>query len=167
MTKRLETLRDVPEIPGVRTRTYEGTDDVSRWLQLRRKAFAREQPGVRDWQALDFEQEFLAKPWWQPDRSWLAEDVAEDESRPLTIGAVTLALRGEGESARPVVHWLCTLPAWRRRGVGNLLMTTLENYAYAAGYRQLWLETHERWASAAMFYRAIGYELAEDCGQSS
>src|SRR5690242_10582944 len=94
---------------GLRLRTYAGSHDVAAWLELRHRAFARARLGVRQWDESDFEREFLAKPWWRPEHVWFAESTA----RP--VGTVTLALRGEGNAARPVVHWLAVLPAWRRR----------------------------------------------------
>ena len=70
---------------------------------------------------------------------------------------MTLALRGADEAARPVVHWLAVLPAWRRRGIGRLLMSVLEARAWELGYREVWLETHAAWEEAVRFYRALGY----------
>jgi GNAT superfamily N-acetyltransferase len=70
---------------------------------------------------------------------------------------VTLALRGAGPQAQPVVHWLAVHPAWRRRGVGRLLMAALEACAWDAGGRTLALETHEDWRAAIEFYGALGY----------
>lgn len=146
---------DVPApampVPGMRLRTYLGSEDIDAWLDLRHRAFARARLGVRQWGAADFEQEFLAKPWWRPEHLWFAESIGGP------VGTVTLAFRGEGEIARPVVHWLAVLPAWRRRGVARFLMGVLESRAWELGYREVWLETHAAWIEAVQLYRALGY----------
>jgi GNAT superfamily N-acetyltransferase len=83
---------------------------------------------------------------------WFAEE-------PLAgpVGTVALALRQSAEGTVPVVHWLCVLPTWRRRGIGRLLMTNLEQAAWDEGYRQVALETHESWRAAAALYDSLGY----------
>ena len=164
--------RSEPRLPsGIRIRTYLGQDDVARWLDLRRAAFAREKVGVGDWLTQDFEREFLAKPWWRPDRMWFAEfDPSGDQSlaaadRPvgtvavgaITVGTVTLALRGQGPDAKPVVHWLAVRPAYRGRGIARALVAAVEQAAWDAGHRQVWLETHSGWTAASACYRALGY----------
>jgi GNAT superfamily N-acetyltransferase len=119
---------------------------------LRERAFAREKLGVRRWNVADFRGEFLDRPWWRPDWMWFAEE-------PLAgpVGTVALALRQSAEGTVPVVHWLCVLPTWRRRGIGRLLMTNLEQAAWDEGYRQVALETHESWRAAAALYDSLGY----------
>jgi GNAT superfamily N-acetyltransferase len=140
-------------VPGVSVRTYRGPADIGPWLELRHRAFARQSVGVRSWNARDFAAELLDKPWWGPERLWLAE---RDEGRGAgtLIGAVALAERAQ---ARPAVHWLMVDPAQRRHGVGRLLMTTLEAWCWQAGQRQIWLETHAAWEAAARLYRTLGY----------
>jgi GNAT superfamily N-acetyltransferase len=110
---------------------------------------------VGDWDEADFRREFLNKPWWSPKRMWFAE--GQGSESPI-VGTVTLAVRGEGPHAKPVVHWLAVLPGYRRRGIGRLLMATLEAAVWDAGGRQVWLETHSAWAEAARLYAALGYK---------
>jgi len=88
---------------------------------------------------------------------WFAEVDGAPAREP--IGTVALAIRQSASTAVPVVHWLCVLPQWRRRGVGKLLMNTLERAAWDAGYREVALETHEGWREAAAAYEAMGYEV--------
>jgi GNAT superfamily N-acetyltransferase len=147
-------------VAHLRLRTFGQPDDVERWLELRHRAFARQRVGVRTWSAADFAAEFLTKGWWMPERLWFAETPAPDGA-PWTVGTVTLALRGTGTAARPVVHWLAVLPEWRRRGVARLLMAELEAAAWDAGYREIYLETHAGWTAAAGFYQELGYRPAE------
>ena len=82
------------------------------------------------------------------------------ESRGEAIGTVTLAERGSGAAAKPVVHWLAVLPRWRRRGVGRLLMSVLHRTVWDAGQREILLETHADWTAAAKFYESLGYRPA-------
>jgi GNAT superfamily N-acetyltransferase len=131
-------------------RTFGGEADIDRWLELRARAFADQKPAVRAWTRHDFEAEFLAKPWWSHERMWFAETQA-------TVGSVTLAIRGRPPDELPVVHWLMVLPDWRRRGLGRLLVRTLEAACWRTGYRQVGLETHVHWSEANAFYRALGY----------
>jgi len=149
--------RPAPEmVAGVQLRTYQGPQDIEIWLDLRRRAFARQQLGVRDWNADEFDREFLAKSWWQPEAMWFAE--TQPLLMPSTpVGSVTLARRGEGSESKPVVHWLLVLPKFRKQGVGRLLMATLEAAVWDSGGRQVWLETHAQWAEAARLYGALGY----------
>lgn len=143
----------VPQLEGVAVRHYAGQRDVAVWLGLRQRAFARQPVGVGSWDEGDFAREFLSKPWWRPDSMWFA--TAEDDQ---AVGTVTLAQRGEGAAAKPVVHWLAVLPTYRRRGIGRLLMSTLEAEVWDAGGRQVWLETHAKWREAAELYAALGYQ---------
>jgi ribosomal protein S18 acetylase RimI-like enzyme len=158
MTRRLSVRPVPPDVPQVRLRPYAGPDDVELWLELRRRAFARAQVGISDWSAGDFQREFLDKPWWRPQFMWLAE------TQPLlmpvrAVGTVTLARRGEGPDAKPVVHWLCVVPGYRRRGLGRLLLAALETAVWDEGGRQVWLETHSGWREAFELYRSLGYEV--------
>ena len=98
----------------------------------------------------------LKKTWWRPEAMWFAET----DSPSLTasaVGTVTLARRGDTPEARPAVHWLAVLPSWRRRGVGRLLITSLEAAVWETGQRQVWLETHAQWGEAAQLYESLGY----------
>lgn len=157
LTKRLTERPIAEEVVGVSLRNYAGRSDIAIWRDLRQRAFARQKVGIGAWDVADFEREFLAKPWWQPEAMWLAE--AELLLLPSeVVGTVTLARRGDAPDAKPVVHWLCVLPRFRRRGIGRLLITTLESAAWDAGERQIWLETHSAWREALELYQALGYE---------
>lgn len=149
----LSALPDVPQVPGVRLRNYRGPADIEPWLRLRERAFAGQPRAPRTWTAADFQAEMLGQSWWLSERMWLAE--TDDSAKP--VGSATLAMRGRGEQAVPVIHWLLVDPAWRRRGIGRLLVATLEAYAWEAGYREVRLGTHTAWDSAARFYEATGY----------
>jgi GNAT superfamily N-acetyltransferase len=150
-----------PSLPmsDVCLRHYEGPRDIEIWLDLRRRAFARQKTGVADWDAVDFEREFLAKDWWREDAMWFAE--THGALTPATaVGTVTLARRGAATDGRPVVHWLAVLPSFRRRRIGKLLMTALEQAVWDGGGRQVWLETHSQWDEAVRLYETLGYSPA-------
>jgi GNAT superfamily N-acetyltransferase len=156
LTKKLSSRPDVPRITGLQLRPYRGPQDIEPWLDLRRRAFAKQKVGIGDWDAADFEREFLQKPWWRPQCMWIAEE------QPLlmpvqVVGTVTLARRGNAPDDKPVVHWLAVLPGHRKRGIGRILMATLEAAVWDAGERQIWLETHQAWAEAGRLYQALGY----------
>lgn len=150
----------VAPVAGIVVRTMVLPEDVAAWLALRKWAMARQTPVVRPWSPDDFQAEMALKPWWRPERSWLAiaGDVAGHKPTASLVGSVTLAERKEA----PVVHWLLVDPAWRRRGVGRLLMSHLERAAWDAGRREVQLETHSGWAEAVRFYQSIGYEPVRD-----
>lgn len=163
MTTVLQLVRTLTERPhqaapaGLRLRTFAGPADIDPWLALRDRAFARQSLGVRSWSAGDFAEEFLEKPWWRPEHLWLAEEVSPGLVATSMVGSITLALRGDGPSARPVVHWLMVDPRFRRRGLGQWLLATLEARGWDLGYRAVWLETHAAWRAAAAMYEQAGY----------
>jgi GNAT superfamily N-acetyltransferase len=134
-------------------------DDVTTWLALRERAMAVEAPSARSWTAGDFHAEMTGKPWWRADRMWIA---CRHEAPREIVGTVTLAIR-EGRTGRvPVVHWLLVDPAWRRRGLGRLLMSHLERAVWDDGGREVQLETHAGWTAAVAFYHSMGYELLRE-----
>ena len=151
MTHVLTERPEATAVEGVRLRTFSGPADIPAWLGLRERSFARQRLGVREWSSEDFQREFLAKPWWRPEAMWLAEVEGG------VAGSVSLARRETATSSKPVVHWLMVAPRFRRRGLGRLLMATLEAAVWDAGERQVWLETHAAWREAAELYRALGY----------
>lgn len=160
LTRRLTERPSIPAVAGIRLRHFEGPDDIGNWLELRRRAFARQKLGVGNWDQEDFKREFLEKPWWQPAAMWFA--VAEPGD--AVVATITLARRGVGPTAKPVVHWLAVAPGFRRRGIGKLLVANLEATAWDANERQIWLETHESWVEAGHLYEALGYRA---CGAGS
>jgi GNAT superfamily N-acetyltransferase len=154
LAKRLDKAPEHHVVTRLMVRTFCELD-VEDWLKLRAAAFARERVGVRKWSAEDFLEEFVHKWWWRPEWMWLAENEQQE-----LVGSVTLAMRGEPEAAKPVVHWLMVAPRWRRQRVARLLMSHLERAAWEAGYREIWLETHVGWEAAVKFYEALGYRAA-------
>jgi GNAT superfamily N-acetyltransferase len=149
---------DAVDVPGFSVRNIAIPADVAGWLVLRDRAMVDQSPRIRTWSAADFFSEMQSKSWWHTDRMWLA--FAAELAAP--VGAVTLALREGADSTIPVVHWLLVDPAWRRRGVGRMLMAHLELAAWNDGWREIELETHAGWASAVAFYQSIGYAPLRD-----
>ena len=156
LTKPLDRRPLIPEVEGIWLRNFSNLADIEEWLDLRRRAFAKQKLGIGDWNAADFRREFLDKPWWRPKAMWFAE-ASLLLMPPTVVGTVTLAERTGQDEAKPVVHWLAVLPSYRRRGIGRLLMATLEGAVWDRGGRQIWLETHIAWAEAKQLYEALGY----------
>jgi GNAT superfamily N-acetyltransferase len=157
LSRTLVERPSTPAVADVQLRHYQGPNDIPIWLELRRRAFTRQKGGVGNWDASDFEREFLHKSWWQPEAMWFAE--AHSSLLPPTpVGTVTLARRGDPPANKPVVHWLAVLPSFRRRRIGRLLMAALETAVWDAGGRQVWLETHSQWDEAVRLYEALGYK---------
>ncbi len=159
LTKKLVERPVPPAVDGVSLRHYRGPADIGPWLELRGRAFSREKVGIGQWDAGDFKREFLDKPWWNSGSMWLAE-ASLLLMPPELAGTITLARRGEAPEGKPVVHWLAVLPRYRRRGIGRLLVSTLEATVWDEGLRQVWLETHREWKEARQLYEALGYQPA-------
>ena len=157
LVKRVIPQTRIGGVSGVHLRTFELPADIESWLELRHRAFGRLSVGVRAWTRADFDQEFSSKPWWRPDRMWLAEATGI-AGQPQLVGSVTLAKRISDRETKAVVHWLSVLPSWRRKGIATMLMSALESAAVEDGYSEVWLETHAAWTAAAAFYEKLGYE---------
>jgi GNAT superfamily N-acetyltransferase len=151
-TKSLLSAPAASSSDGVTLRTFEGRD-VAVWLALREAAFRGLVAPGRPWTATDFEREFLAKPWWSPQRMWLATDAGGE-----LIGAVTLGRSGRRPHDLPCVMWLMVVPQLRRRGLGRALLATLERAVWEAGERSVTLETHASWTDAVRLYEQCGYQ---------
>jgi GNAT superfamily N-acetyltransferase len=143
--------------PGILVRPLAAPEEVPAWLALRERAMADERPTVRPWTSADFEREMTGKSWWRGDHCWVAIDAEATRAERPIIGTATLSLREGAAGIVPVVHWLLVDPAWRRRGVGRLLMAHLELAAWDTGWREVQLETHAGWSAALAFYHSMGY----------
>jgi GNAT superfamily N-acetyltransferase len=178
---------DAAELPGIYVRNFSMTGDVPEWLALRDRAMVDQVPRVRKWSDIDFHSEMTSKSWWSMEHTWVAiagglrsPEVVDSGSGPAispatrrspaigpsereyVVGAVTLAMREGAAGTVPVVHWLLVDPAWRRRGVGRLLVSHLERAVWNDGRREIELETHAGWTAAVAFYHSIGYAPVRD-----
>jgi ribosomal protein S18 acetylase RimI-like enzyme len=79
--------------------------------------------------------------------------VVESDTRLLAMGGIRPTGNGSAEVLRIRVH-----PATRRRGIGALLMSALEDRARQLGIDRLQLDTATNQPEAVAFYRALGYE---------
>ena len=162
LRKRLISLPAVAEVPGITIRPFNGADattaaaDARAWLALREAAFEGMTAGGRPWSLDDFHREFAAKPWCKPERMLIA--VTTDSDREVIVGSVTLGRSGRAPNDFACLQWLMVRPDYRRRGIGRLLLNTIEQLALDAGETILMLETHATWSEAVRLYRAAGYE---------
>jgi len=82
---------------------------------------------------------------------------------PQVVGLATVRLRSAPELAvfipqdSAVVDDVVVLPAWRRRGIGTLLLRAAETWAHARGAAWLELVVYDFNAEARAFYEARGY----------
>lgn len=81
---------------------------------------------------------------------------ADEPSR--VVGMVALESKGdkEGELRR-----MSVTRDYRRYGIGRLLISTLEQWAAANGYRKVWLTTGAIMKKARAFYESTGYTQVE------
>lgn len=149
--------RPVPSAERATVRTYNRESDIERWLEIRRQSLAGQIAAGRLWTREDFHREFSGKPSWRPERMWFAE--VDDAAGPKSVGAVAMAFP-EGRENLAAIQWLLVLPDYRRRGIGRLLIATLESAAWDDGCRTVMAETLSTWDAAMRFYKSLGYEEA-------
>ncbi|QIL76088.1 GNAT family N-acetyltransferase [Hymenobacter sp. HDW8] len=103
----------------------------------------------------------LRQPWQQPPGSERSDDdaaptthhamaVADDGS---IIGVARVQPSGPGQVQ---VRAVAVHPDWHGRGIGQQLMTYLEEYAAAQGFTECILDSRE---SAVGFYQKLDYEI--------
>jgi GNAT superfamily N-acetyltransferase len=158
LTRSLTGLVEIELPSGVQLRNFgddcNGCDDVAAWLDLRRRAFADEQPPVRDWTPTEFAREFTSKSWWQPQHCWFAVVGGPTQ----VIASATLATRTGRNGSQAVLHWLMVDPQFRRRGIGQALLHTVENRARQLGHAALSIETHAGWQASVQLYKKCEYQ---------
>ena len=86
-------------------------------------------------------------------KTWIAEEAGE-------VVGFLIAHR----EPRKMLHIITidVLPAWRRRGVGSLLMDAAEQWACDKGLRMIGLETAHDNLAAQKFYAARGYTKVDE-----
>jgi GNAT superfamily N-acetyltransferase len=117
------------------------------------------------------------KEWGRPpepvDLDWWVDATRRESGPadvPVTFAAVTpsgtpVGAVGLGEfdieerrDRSPWVLGMVVLPAWRRLGIGRMLLARLEAHAAAHGYEQIWVATGE----ACTFYQRCGWSPMEE-----
>jgi GNAT superfamily N-acetyltransferase len=137
-------------------RTYQGAEDIPRWLEIRRRSLHGQIAPARPWSEADFRREFLEKPWWRPDWMWFAEEPGS-AGAVIPLGAAALRTMESETPAAGSIQWLLVLPEHRRRGVGRQLIRHLEAAAWDFGCRTVIAETLASWQDAVRFYERLGY----------
>ena len=82
------------------------------------------------------------------ERVWLAESGDE------LVGCIGLVHFSEMEAQ---IRWFLVAPPFRGCGLGRALLSEAVQFARAAGYRSVFLETVSELTAAAHLYRAIGF----------
>lgn len=85
--------------------------------------------------------------------------VVKDEAGQVLGGAGFAEF--EGFAACAELQKLYLAAAARGRGLGRLLLETVQQHARQAGYRQLYLETHSALVEAIRLYEKLGFRLIE------
>ena len=78
--------------------------------------------------------------------------VVEEADHLLGMGGIAPNTSSQAEVLHIRVH-----PATRRRGIGRMLMTALEERAGELGFAELHLDTASNQPEAIAFYRGLGY----------
>jgi len=120
-------------------------DDLNTLYEIDQVCFV---PGI------SYSQEELAAFIGQREsQAWIAEEAGE-------IVGFLIAHR----EPRRMLHIITidVLPAWRRRGVGSLLMDAAEQWACDKGLRMIGLETAQDNLPAQKFYVARGYSKIDE-----
>ena len=91
-------------------------------------------------------------PWARWDRGWVADDGG-------VRGFATV--EHEPWHGRINLWFLYIAPAWRRRGVGRLLLERVEEHGREVGATHVWLETSNVNVPGVRAYERLGYAL---CG---
>lgn len=92
-------------------------------------------------------------PWASWDRGWVAVDGG------TICGFATCGY--EAWHRRVILWFLYISPAWRRRGVGRLLLAEVEAHGRTLGASHVWLETSNVNVPGVKAYERLGYAL---CG---
>jgi GNAT superfamily N-acetyltransferase len=69
------------------------------------------------------------------------------------------------DSERMEVKRMFTLPEYRGKGIASTVLSELENWAKALGYKYCVLETGKRMPDAIGLYQKAGYQIIENYGQ--
>ena len=154
MRKQLGNAPKRVVLPRIELRSFIDARDIPHWLELHARSLPHS-VGGRPWTEQDFAREFLRQPWWNATRMWFAQSRG---ANGRTLGTVTLGERGVPERSQPSIHWLLVDPDHRRRGIGRLLVSAVEETCWQAGQTTLTLETLTSWTDAVAFYEALGYE---------
>jgi len=99
-------------------------------------------------------EEFVRQYFADDTGVWLARADGE------LVGCVALRRLPERPDSAEIKR-MYLRAAYRRRGIADLLLDALEEYARAAGYRWLYLDTAADMTAAARFYERNGFVRCE------
>lgn len=131
-------------------RAFEPGEEPA-WVALKNACFAGS--GEREWTVDDFHREFTQSPIFDPSRLFVALEDGQ------MVGTATAWEADYGEGSVGLIHWVCTHPERRSRGVGSAVnLRALEELA-ALGYADAWLNTTRRREPAVRLYERLGFHI--------
>ncbi len=99
--------------------------------------------------------QFAAYYFGEGSGLWLASSGTE------TIGCIALRPLPLPDAPSGEVKRLYVRPAWRGKGIADLLLDELHTYAAEAGYRWIYLDSKDDLEAAQRFYKRRGYQTCE------
>ena len=151
MWRKLDELPPADLSEGYRMRTYCPGDEAA-FVRIKNGAFGAEVGGGRDWTVEDFEKEYLASPYFEPERIFFAECNGE-------LVGTTTAWTAEHEGREVgLIHWVAVMPQHRKKGLGWSLNVQALHRLRELGYREAVLNTSEQLESAVRLYHRLGFQ---------
>ncbi|GAA2016563.1 mycothiol synthase [Pseudokineococcus marinus] len=147
-------LPPLPQVDGVRLRSFEPGRDEEAWLAVNARAFA-DHPEQGAW-TLDDVRAREAEPWF--DAAGLL--LAEDERTGALLGSHWTKTTPAEEGGAPVgeVYVVGVAPSAQGRGVGRLVTLAGLHHLRDRGVRRVELYVEADNAAALAVYRRLGFE---------
>jgi len=151
MRRTLEHLPPPGRVPdGLELRGLRPGDEAA-WVEMKNACF-REQ-GMRSWSAEDFRRAFTDDPRFEYPRVTVVMRGAE------AVASATAWEADYGEGPVGLLHWVCVLPSWRRRGLGREVSVRAMRELAARGYADAWLNTSWKREAAVGLYVRLGFHV--------
>jgi ribosomal protein S18 acetylase RimI-like enzyme len=112
-----------------------------------------------------FEAVFERENFHMPEAAYLQRLLDRDDllvfvamDGPTVVGGLTAYVLQQYYATRPLVYVydLAVKTAYQRQGIGNRLMTSLNDYCRATGVEEVFVQAEEADAHAIDFYRSTG-----------
>ena len=148
------SLVDIPPpgpIPrGLELRSLHPGEEAA-WVEMKNACFREE--GAKDWSVAGFHRAFTDHPVFDYDRVV----VVMWGERVVASASAWEADYGEGPVG--LLHWVCVLPSWRRKGLGSAVSVRAMSELAARGYVDAWLNTSWKRGAAVGLYTRLGFQV--------